>query len=75
MTGKSTSGGELMIGARFIKGWARTQKSVTLSSAEAELVAMVKTTAGLMGMVAIMRDWDDEGRAVVYAGSSSALVY
>ena len=44
-TGKSTSGGALMIGSHFIKGWARTQNHVTLSSAEAELVALVKCSA------------------------------
>ena len=31
-----------MIGSHFIKGWARTQINVTLSSAEAELVAMAQ---------------------------------
>ena len=42
VTGKSTSGGALMVGGHFIKGWARTQNHVTLSSAEAELIALVK---------------------------------
>ena len=44
-SGKSTSGGVLMIGHHFLKGWSRTQNSVTLSSAEAELVAMCKASA------------------------------
>ena len=42
--GKSTSGGALMKGTHFLTGWARTQNCVTLSSAEAELVAMTKLT-------------------------------
>jgi len=42
VTGKSTSGGALMIGTHFIKGWSRTQNRVTMSSAEAELIALVK---------------------------------
>ena len=41
-TGKSTSGGLVKIGEHFIKGWSKTQASITLSSAEAELVAMCK---------------------------------
>ena len=34
-TGKSTSGGAVMIGENFIKSWATTQASITLSSSEA----------------------------------------
>ena len=37
-TGKSTSGGLIMMGRHLVKSWSRTQDSVTLSSAEAELV-------------------------------------
>mgnify|MGYP007045316728 CR=1 FL=1 len=36
VTGKSTSGGVIMIGSHFVKGWSRTQNHVTMSSAEAE---------------------------------------
>eukprot|EP00973_Karenia_brevis_P086799 12036707-Karenia_brevis.AAC.1 len=42
VTGKSTSGGVIMIGDHYIKGWSRTQNCITLSSGEAELVAMCK---------------------------------
>ena len=31
-----------MVGTHFIKGWARAQNHVTLSSAEAELIALVQ---------------------------------
>ena len=47
-TGRSTSGGALMIGGHFIKGWSRTQNHVTISSAEAELFALVKCAAELL---------------------------
>ena len=40
-TGRSTSGGPLIIGNHFIKSWSSTQKNITLSSAEVELVASV----------------------------------
>ena len=47
VTGKSTSGCALMIRGHFLKGWPRTQNHVTTSSAEAELIALVKCTAEL----------------------------
>merc|ERR1712078_958786 len=56
VTGKSTSGGAIMIGGHFIKGWARTQNHVTLSSAEAELLALVKCSAELMGIRSMLKD-------------------
>ena len=62
-----------MIGGHFIKGWARTQNHVTLSSAEAELVALVKCSAELLGMRSLMRDFGVESTGVVYADSSAAL--
>ena len=48
-TGKSTSGGAMRIGEHLIKAWSRTQQCVTMSSAEAELVAMVKASAEAIG--------------------------
>ena len=62
-----------MIGGHFLEGWSRTQNNVTLSSAEAELIAMVKCSSELMGMRSAMRDWGVESSGVVYADSSAAL--
>ena len=62
-----------MIGGHFLKGWSRTQNHVTLSSAEAELIALVKCSAELMGMRSAMRDWGVESSGVVCADSSAAL--
>ena len=62
-----------MIGSHFIKGWARTQNHVTLSSAEAELVALVKCSAELLGAKSMMRDFGVEKNGVIYADSSAAL--
>lgn len=73
VTGRSTSGGAIMIGKHFIKSWSRTQKCVTLSSAEAELVAMTKMTAECIGIQHIMREWGRQVQAHVYADSSAAL--
>ena len=73
VTGRSTSGGALMIGGHFIKGWSRTQNHVTMSSAEAELVALVKCSAELLGVRSMLRDLGVETSGVVYADSSAAL--
>ena len=73
VTGKSTSGGAIMIGGHFIKGWARTPNHVTLSSAEAELVALVKCSTELMGIRSLLRDFGVDSEGVVYADSSAAL--
>ena len=62
-----------MIGGHFLKGWSRTQNNVTCSSAEAELIALVKCSAELLGMRSAMKDWGVESSGVVYADSSAAL--
>ena len=72
-TGRSTSGGAITIGDHFIKAWASTQASVTLSSAEAELVAMTKATAEVMGILNMVRDLGEKKHGIVYADSSAAL--
>ena len=45
-----------MIGGHFIKGWSRTQNHVTLSSAEAELYAMVEGVTRAKGLVSLARE-------------------
>ena len=62
-----------MIGSHFLKGWSRTQNHVTLSSAEAELIALVKCSAELLGIRSAMIDFGVESNGVVYADSSAAL--
>ncbi len=63
-----------MCGEHFIKGWSRTQQCVTMSSAEAELVAMVKASAEAMGIASMARDLREESRIVVNADSSVVIV-
>ena len=64
---------QLMIGSHFIKGWSRPQNNVTTSSAEAELVAMVKGSAELLGLRSLMMDLGRDSIGVAYADSSAAL--
>ena len=72
-TAKSTSGGCIMKGQHCVKSWATTQKSVTLSSAEAELVAAVKMSAELLGLEQLMAEWGVQVRSEVLIDSSAAL--
>ena len=50
--------GALTIGNHIIiKLWSSTQKNITLSSAEAELVASVKVYGECIGLVQLTADW------------------
>ena len=73
VTGKSASGAAVMVGAHFIKGWSRTQNHVTMSSAEAELIALVKCSAELLGIRSMIKYWGIEASGTIYADSSAAL--
>ena len=44
-----------------------------MSSAEAELIALVKCTAETMGIRSMLRDWGKECRGVLFADSSAAI--
>ena len=61
-----------MIGHHFIKGWSRTQNNVTTSSAAAELVAMVKCSADLLGLSSFMMDLGRESRKTLKLGKQDA---
>ena len=62
-----------MIGEHFSKSWAIAQANITLSSAEAELVAMTKATAETIGIINMIQDLGRQMTGVVYADSSAAL--
>ena len=72
-SGKSTSGGVIKIGEHLIKAWSKTQASVTLSSAEAELVAMCKLAAEMIGMGSLAADLGQDMKITMYADSSAAI--
>ena len=55
-TARSTSGGIIMIGHHVIKTYSRQQRVVALSSAEAELYAMVAASAAAPAVVAYTSD-------------------
>ena len=72
ITGKNTSGGAIMIGEHYIKGWSSTQAGIALSSAEAELVAMTKAITETMGICSMVRDLGRNMKRIVYADPSAA---
>ena len=73
ITGKSTSGGVIKIGEHFIKAWSKTQASITLSSAEAELVGICKLAAEMIGIGSLAADLGRDLKVVMYADSSAAI--
>jgi hypothetical protein len=63
----------VLLGEHWLKSWSKTQQCVTLSSAEAELVAMSRAAAEMLGCASMARDLGDELRGQVFADSASAL--
>ena len=62
-----------MLGSHLLKSWSATQKNVTLSSAEAELVAAVKVCGECIGITQLADDWGIELRGRIYIDSSAAI--
>ena len=73
VTRRSTSGGCIMYGSHYLKGWSRTQSVRALSSAEAELYGIVKTSAEIMGIASIFKDFGTEVAGHVLCDASAAL--
>ena len=72
-TARSTSGGIVTIGDHVVKTYSRQQKTVALSSAEAELYAMVAASAETLAIIAYARDLGLTFKGEVYTDSSAAL--
>ena len=62
-----------MRGQHFLKSWSSTQKRVTLSSAEAELGAAVKTTTEAIGIAQMASGLGKELEIEIFVDSSAAL--
>ena len=64
-----------MRGMHCIKFWSKTQSSVVTSTAEAELVALVKGTSEAKGIASIMKDVSgkEAGKIGVYTDASAAI--
>ena len=55
-TARSTNAGIVIIGAHVIKSYRRQRKGVALSSAEAELCAMVAASAESIAVIGYVQD-------------------
>ena len=62
-----------MSGSHCLKTWSSTQRSVALSSGEAELIAVVKTSSEVIGILQLAQDWGEETSGEVYVDSSVAI--
>ena len=65
-----------MLGSHLVKSWSRTQDSVTLSSAEAELVALGKLAMEMLGVRSMGHEWgmfQTNLPSQCYADASAAL--
>ena len=72
-TRRSTSGGVCLRGGHAIKHWSKTQKVVTLSSAEAELGGVVLGAGEGMGIQAVALDLGISSQLVLHADSAAAI--
>ena len=70
---KSTSGGAVCIGVHVIKTYCRQQNVIALSSAGAELYAMVAVSAETLALAAYARDLGIDMECELYCDSAAAL--
>ena len=62
-----------MIGGHLLKSYSSIQKTIALSSAEAELTAVVKCSCETIGISQLAFDWGLDLTGNIYTDSSSAL--
>ena len=72
-SGKSTSGGVLMLGKHTVKSWSSTQATIALSSGEAELYALVKGASQGLGLASLAGDLGFDMAVKVWSDSSAAI--
>ena len=72
-TRKSTSGGCIVVGSHLVKHWSSTQKTIALSSGEAELAGIVKGASEGMGLRSLARDMGLEMHIDLRADSTAAI--
>ena len=62
-----------MRGSHYLRSWSSTQRTIALSSGEAELTALVKCSCEVIGMLQLAADWRQEWQGEVYVDSTAAL--
>ena len=72
-TRKSTSGGVARWGDHVLKWWSKTQPTLALSSGEAELAAIVKSTSEGLGLQSIMTEFNIQADLVIKSDAVAAI--
>ena len=72
-TRRSTSGGCILYGSHYLKGWSKTQSARALSSAEAELYGIVKMSAEVMGIMSMYKDFGKTVAGHILCDANAAL--
>jgi len=72
-TSRSTSGGTVRLGAHTIMVWSSNQAVVALSSGEAELYALTKGAANILGMISLAADFGMTLHGRIFSDASAAL--
>ena len=62
-----------MFGSHLIRGYAKTQQTLALSSAEAELYACVRASSEALGIRSLVEDFGFQLSIHVFADASAAL--
>ena len=62
-----------MMGAHLVKHWSSTQRTITLSSGEAELAGIVRATTEALGLQSLGADLGLTVSIQVYADSAAAI--
>ena len=70
---KSTSGGISFRGIHCIKSWSSNQTIIALSSAEAELYALLKGASQSLGLKAMAYDFGDDLNVSLWSDASAAI--
>ena len=60
-------------GSHVLKWWSKTQPTIALSSGEAELAAMVRSTSEGMGMLSIMKEFEIDAKLRVKGDAVAAI--
>ena len=73
MSRKSASVGAVMLGSHLIRTWAKTQSTIALSTAEAELFGGVMTACETIRVASMLRDLGQEVKLRMHMDASAAL--
>ena len=73
LTRRSTSGGAMFHGNHMLRTWSKTQSTVALSSAEAELTGICTGASQGIGMRSMMKDLGFEWALTIRSDASAAI--